>query len=288
MQPNDYLRKNYNLTAIKSEPLSTGFGIFGHKVWLDDGRIGAIKSNFSSSSSVFLLEAKMLNALANQKWPTPCVWEADEHCLLMEWLESDQLAYGAGEEFGVGQTLAQLHQGSAPAHDPYFGYDYNTPIGALTQPNPKTASWIDFFKQHRLMHLGQLAMQKHLLPLDVYERFCRFCADLHHFIDEPCQPSLIHGDIWGGNVITNKGRLLGFIDPAIYYAHFEIELAFTQMFGTFGPDFFKGYQSVQPLDQDFFMNRIDIYNLYPTLVHLALFGVSYLAPIERTLKKFGY
>jgi len=288
MQLNDYLGKSYNLIVLKSEPLSTGFGVSGHKVWLDDGRIGAVKSNFSSSSCAFLIEAKMLGDLQKEKWPIPCVWEADEHCLLMEWLESDGSVLNAVDEFGVGQTLAQLHRTLLPGHDQFFGYDYDTPIGALEQPNQKNGSWVDFFKKQRLMHMAQLARKQGELPLDVFERLNRFCSDLNQFIDEPAQPSLVHGDLWGGNVITNEGHLTGFIDPAIYYAHFEVELAFTQMFGTFGPAFFKGYQSVQPLDQGFFKDRIDIYNLYPTLVHLVLFGASYLAPIKQTLKKFGY
>ena len=105
---------------------------------------------------------------------------------------------------------------------------------------------------------------------------------------EPAHPSLLHGDLWSGNIIVGNDCISGFIDPAIYCGHPETELAFTTMFSTFSDPFFEAYEALSPLEPGFFAERCKIYNLYPTLVHVRLFGASYLPPIDRVLQELGY
>ena len=100
--------------------------------------------------------------------------------------------------------------------------------------------------------------------------------------------SLIHGDVWTTNVLARNGRVTGFIDPAIYYAHAEIELAFTTLFGTFDEDFLRRYEELRPIAPGFMEVRRDIYNLYPLLVHVRLFGGGYVASVESILHRFGF
>lgn len=119
------------------------------------------------------------------------------------------------------------------------------------------------------------------------ERIEALCARLGEWLEEPARPSLIHGDLWGGNVLAADGRISGFIDPAIYYADPEIELAFTTLFGTFGDAFFRRYGELRPLRARFFEERRDLYNLYPLLVHVRLFGGEYVSQVEAILRKFG-
>ncbi len=284
MQLKDHLKQKHKLIIVNSERLSTGFGIKGHKIWLDNGQIAAVKSNLSQRSPNLLIEAQMLESLKEAGWPVPDVWAVDDHCLVMQWLKNDNSQLSQSAEFKTGQNLAKLHQKTAPK----FGFANTTPIGPISQPNQETSSWLEFFKQKRLMHMAVTAYEKEVLPAHIFERLQAFCENLENYLEEPEKPSLIHGDIWGGNVMVHQGQLTGFIDPAIYYADKEIELAFTQMFSTFGHDFFKGYQAITPLEPAFFKERIDIYNLYPTLVHVHLFGNSYVPPIDLTLNKFGY
>ncbi|MDP6927871.1 MAG: fructosamine kinase family protein, partial [Rhodospirillales bacterium] len=125
------------------------------------------------------------------------------------------------------------------------------------------------------------------MPTSMMSRLERLAGRLSEWIDEPCEPSLIHGDMWGGNVLCADGRITGFIDPAIYFADAEIELAFTTLFGTFGDDFFARYNEHRPLKPGFFETRRDLYNLYPLLVHVRLFGGSYVNSVETTLRRFG-
>jgi fructosamine-3-kinase len=109
---------------------------------------------------------------------------------------------------------------------------------------------------------------------------------LDRWISDDARPSLIHGDMWSGNVLTKNGRIAGFVDPAIYYADAEIELAFATLFTTFGDAFFARYSELRPLRSGFFEERRDLYNLYPLLVHVRLFGGGYVGSVERTLARY--
>jgi len=122
-----------------------------------------------------------------------------------------------------------------------------------------------------------------LLP-DLMDAFRAWYRDA---LEAPSQPALIHGDCWSGNVLVKTGRIAGFIDPAIHWAHPEIELAFGTLFGPLGEAFFARYRDMAPLAPGFFEARRDLYNLYPLLVHVQLFGGGYVNSVAQTLEKFG-
>ena len=168
-----------------------------------------------------------------------------------------------------------------------FGYERDTSIGPLTQPNRKSQAWVPFFRDQRLLHMAGEAHREGSLPASLFHRIARLAERIGDDILEPRFPSLLHGDLWGGNVLVRGGRIAGLVDPAIYCGHPEIELAFATLFGTFGQAFFDAYEGVMPLEPGFYETRLDIYNLYPRLVHVRLFGASYLAGIEKTLARLG-
>ncbi len=118
-------------------------------------------------------------------------------------------------------------------------------------------------------------------------RIERLAERLDDYLIEPAFPSLLHGDLWTGNVLVRQGRVAGLVDPAIYCGHPEIELAFTTLFGTFGQRFFAVYEALMPLEPGFHELRSSLYQLYPLLVHVRLFGAGYLARIDRTLARLG-
>lgn len=113
-------------------------------------------------------------------------------------------------------------------------------------------------------------------------------ARLEELIGEPARPSLLHGDLWTGNLLVASARVVGVVDPAIYHGHPEIELAFGTLFGTFGEPFFRRYREVRGLEPGFLEERRHLYNLYPLLVHVRLFGGGYAGAVERTLARFGH
>jgi fructosamine-3-kinase len=119
-------------------------------------------------------------------------------------------------------------------------------------------------------------------------RIERLCARLDEWLSEPERPSLLHGDVWTTNILADGDRITAFLDPAIYFGHPEIELAFTRLFGTFGRAFYDHYRQIRPIAPGFFEERCDFYNLYPLLVHVRLFGGSYVASVQHTLEQYGF
>ena len=129
--------------------------------------------------------------------------------------------------------------------------------------------------------------------MDWTDRHCRYFHRLlsRHsllYTEMVTTGALIHGDVWTTNVLARAGRITAFLDPAIYYADPEIELAFIGLFGTFGRAFHEAYHSLRPIAPGFFEERRDLYNLYPLLVHVRLFGGSYVGQVERTLAGYGF
>ena len=116
----------------------------------------------------------------------------------------------------------------------------------------------------------------------------RLAGRVGEWLSEPARPSLIHGDVWTTNVLAQGGRITAFLDPALYYADPEIELAFIGLFGTFGRAFYEQYHALRAIAPGFFEERRDLYNLYPLLVHVRLFGGSYVGQVERVLSAYGF
>ncbi len=264
-------------------PLSGGCIGQVYRIGLRDGRRLVAKVDVGSAPRLGI-EAYMLRYLASHsELPVPQVVHSEDRLLIMTFLPGDSRFPPQTQEHAA-ELLAALHNLSAPR----YGLEQATLIGGLHQPNPWTERWLDFFREQRLLYMAGEGVKSGRLPQTVFSRLQRFCGHLDKWLAEPERPSLIHGDVWTTNVLAEGGKVTGFVDPAIYYAHPEIELAFTTLFGTFGEPFFARYQEIRPLPSGFFEERRDIYNLYPLLVHVRLFGGSYVSSVERTLRHFGY
>jgi len=250
---------------------------------LPDGR--TVVAKVGESTSHLDLEGRMLTYLAQHSaLPVPDVLFADKALLVMTWIES-RGELGPQVQKHAAELIAALH---AITTDQGFGFAYDTVIGGLSQPNPWTSGWVDFFRNQRLIYMSEEAARCGRLPSTVQARLERFAASLGRWLEEPAQPALIHGDLWAGNILSASNRITGFIDPALYYADPEIELAFTTLFNTFGTAFFNRYSEFHTIKPGFFEDRRDIYNLYPLLVHVRLFGGSYVNAVETTLHRFGF
>lgn len=265
-------------------PMPVGYGRAGYKVVLADGRTLAVKLRKKKASVNLTLEAFMLGELARHSdLPVPAVHLAKPELLVMEFIETDGGEITPEVERHAAGLIAALH--ATPR--PHFGYERDTWIDPLPQPNPLADCWIPFFRDHRLLGMARAAEAERRLPARLLARLERLAERLFDYLTEPRHPSLLHGDLWTGNVLVRGNKIAGFVDPAIYWGHPEIELAFTTMFGTFGRSFFEAYEALLPLEPGFHELRSAIYKLYPTLVLVRLLGSAYLPPIERTLKRVG-
>ncbi len=254
-----------------------------YRVRMKDG--GDIVVKYDSRPSPALdIEGYMLRYLAEHSaLPVPPVLHSSPQLLAMEHLDGDS-RFDAAAQRHAAELLAALHEVRASQ----YGLDRATLIGGLHQPNPWTSTWVDFFRDHRLLHMADKALEERVMPAALHRRIHKFAERLEDFIDEPTHPSLLHGDVWTTNVLARNGRITGFIDPAVYYGHPEIELAFITLFNTFGTPFFDAYHALRPIAPGFLERRRDLYNLYPLLVHTRLFGASYLNGIDQTLARQGF
>ena len=263
------------------QPLSGGCVGQVYGVHLPDGRKFVAKVDDGTSATLDK-EAWMLRYLAtNSRLPVPKVIYSAPDLLLMSFLPGSSVT--ATAEPHAAELLANLHAITAPA----YGLETDTLIGGLHQPNPWTKSWVDFFRQQRLLFMAHTAHNAGRLPRRDLARIEKLAVRLERWLEEPPAPALIHGDVWSGNVLAQEERITGFLDPAIYYADPEIELAFITLFHTFGDTFFRRYDELYGIRPGFWEIRRDVYNLYPLLVHVRLFGGGYLASVQRTLSRFG-
>lgn len=198
--------------------------------------------------------------------------------LVLEFIEKGKPDENFWEIFG--NQLAALHQHTQK----HFGLDHNNYIGKLPQKNTLTSSWVDFFIQHRLEPQLKMAQSKNLIDAPFINTVRKLYTVLPDIFPLE-KPALLHGDLWSGNFMNNSQGLPCIFDPAVYYGHREMELAFTHLFGGFDQQFYDSYHEAFPLAPGF-EDRIDIYNIYPLMVHVNLFGPSYLSGIQRTLNRF--
>lgn len=228
-------------------------------------------------------EAWMLNYLKQgSRVPVPEVIHAEDDLLVMDFVANDG-ALDAFAETHLGDVVAALHAIEGKS----FGFERDTVIGSLPQPNPEAADWRAFFRDHRLLNTARLARDSGRLPARLFDRLETLAGKLHVWLSNDCRPSLIHGDLWSGNILSRNTKIVALIDPALYFADPEIELAFMTLFNSVGKKFFARYNEHRPLRPGFFEERRDLYNLYPLLVHVRLFGGGYTAQVERTLARYG-
>ncbi len=180
----------------------------------------------------------------------------------------------------MGEQLANLHRNT---HS-HFGLDYNNYIGSLVQKNSLKENWVDFFIEERLAVQLSLDEENNKISLQLRKQFEVLYKKLPDLLPQE-KPALLHGDLWSGNVMVNALGEPTLIDPAVYYGNREAELAFTLLFGGFNSQFYSAYQKAFPLSPGF-DSRTDLYNLYPLLVHVNLFGESYVLHVRETLKRF--
>ena len=235
-----------------------------------------VKWNASSPSTMFPAEAYGLRLLAGAnaiRVPAVIAW-ADAGLpfpayLLLEYVETGSKR-GDGVMAAFGQQLAALHRHTAGQH----GLDQDNFIGRLPQPNRPTVSWAGFYGQHRIGFQMELARQRGRLPKRREDLLTRLIARLPDLLDDTAiQPSLLHGDLWGGNYLIDDQGQAVLIDPAVCYGHREMDLAMSELFGGFSSRFYDAYDAAYPLDG--YPERRALYQLYYILAHLNLFGESY-------------
>ncbi len=268
------------------EPVGGGCINNGARLLTTTGVSFFLKTNPSAPGDMFQREAEGLSVLRSEnidervlRPAVPVPHLVGESFLLLEDLNPAPPAANYWTEFG--RQLANLHTTTSNQ----FGFTHNNYIGSTPQVNTWTNDGYLFFIGHRLLFQAGLAQRSGLLDTYDYRQIEALCQKLHEFI--PPQPaSLIHGDLWSGNAISDSRGAPAIIDPAVYFGWAEAELAMAALFGNFPDEFYQAYEEVFPLENGY-RQRFPIYNLYHLLNHLNLFGMGYLSQVRAILHRFA-
>lgn len=256
-----------------------------YAVTLNTGDTIFMKANAKEKAASFTAEAAGLFAIAQTGTiRTPKILcagtddgeEVGYSFLLMEFIKSGERRSDYWET--LARELAAMHQADASAfvESGAFGFYEDNFIGARPQDNAPAATWVEFFRDKRLAPQFKAAASN--FSSEEMSRATKLLDHLDDFLIEPKKPSLVHGDLWSGNVMAGPDGKAMLIDPAAYVGHAEADLAMTELFGGFAPAFYQAYRETNPLEPGYEKRR-DLYNLYQLLNHLNLFGKSYLGPV---------
>ncbi len=202
----------------------------------------------------------------------------DKAYLILEFIKSAPRAKDYWLHFG--QSLAQLHSHT----DKEFGLEFDNYIGSQPQRNARHREGTNFFIEERLKVQAGKALYHNRISPQLHGKFERLYRVLPDLLPRE-RPALVHGDLWSGNVIADAQGQVALVDPAAHYGQREAELSYTHLFGGFDPEFYAAYDEAFPLEPGF-QERIAIYNLYPLLVHVNIFGRSYVSAVEKVLNRF--
>ena len=270
---------------------------------LSNGEKCFIKTNHMGMLGMFMAEANGLAALGStDAIGVPQVFAAgkdrDAGCsfLLMEFLDQDSPVKHYWERFG--RELAAMHRallvdpslrvqmkmnhpkGQSDKGAAIYGFFEDNYIGSTPQKNDWRKSFIDFYRDCRLV--PQMQMAKNKLGKTALEKLDKLISRLDQFLTEPAFPSLLHGDLWSGNAVCGPDGKAWILDPAAYLGFYEADLAMTQLFGGFPSRFYEAYQEVNPINPGY-ADRRRIYDLYHMLNHLNLFGSGYAGSVRSIL-----
>ena len=248
-----------------------------------EGRAWFIKINHADRVDMFAAECEGLGELAAARdlgVPRAAGFGASEQFawLVLEWLELTGASGNADRQ--LGRALAGMHRLTAE----HFGWHRDNYIGTTVQPNGWADNWVDFFREQRLGQQLALAQQNGA-PQSIIDSGRQLTEQMDDwFRDYAPIPSLLHGDLWGGNRGTLADGRPVLFDPAVYYGDREADIAMTRLFGGFSAEFYAAYDKEWPLDGGASDNGRSLYNLYHVLNHFNLFGGSYLMQAEQLMQ----
>lgn len=262
---------------------------------LSNGEKVFIKMNTAEHADFFRTELLGLTALDSTGKigvPETFGWGIDRDkgtsFLLMEYLHSGPRKPDYWEVYG--HELAMLHRASCGTWtkrtdgEGRYGFVEDNFIGASPQKNALSSRWSDFFREYRL--LPQMQRADKYFDCTLRKKADRLLDRLDGLLREPQFPSLLHGDLWSGNMLCGPDGKVWIIDPAVYVGDFEADLAMTQLFGSLPDRFYDAYQEINPIDKSGYACRRDLYDLYHLLNHLNLFGRAYLPEVAEIIERF--
>ena len=267
------------------QSLSGGCISNAYKINTKDGNSFFLKYNYSASGNMFIAEAHGLKELDKAGVITiPKVVGFDKDFILLELIDSSGKSKNFSEDFG--RKFAQLHK----FNNEYYGFYEDNFIGSNPQinipDNDENKNWTHFYFNKRILYQYHLAERLGNSTSELKKAISLLENKIDSIVtDNGEKPSLLHGDLWGGNYMVDKNGSACLIDPAVYYGNREADLAMTKLFGGYDSKFYNAYNEEYPLP-DGYNYRENIYKLYHVLNHLNLFGGGYYSQAISLIKYY--
>lgn len=273
MNPAERAEKLLDVRLADSRPVAGGDLSAVFEIRLEDGRVLIAKGGPAPA-----IEAAMLDAIRAKGVAAPEVVAHDESVLVIE-----RLPAGGGIESAwrhLGRQLSRLHavDESGIGRQACYGWQDSYAFGRVPIDNGWSGDWPGFWAERRL------AILLSGLPRTLASRAERLAARLPDLLPATPRPSLLHGDLWVGNILVADGRISGLIDPACYFGDREVDFAMLRLFGRPGPELMEECEALATGHE----RRRPIYQLWPALVHVRLFGAGYHGMVDRLLGLAGF
>ena len=273
-----------NKIITDSKLLSSSFGINCIKITIENKFNLIVKyykyveeNNFNAIKS----EAKnliYLNKLNLKSFPK--VYSQNEDYLIMSFFDNNEIKPNYTKD-DLLNSIISIHS----LHNKEYGFDFDTQIGGLRQKNTKMDNWVEYYKELRLGYIFNLLNKENILDLSLSLKIEKLLNKLENYIPKNPRASLLHGDLWEGNILFKNSNFVGFIDPGTFYGHNELEIAYLTWFN---PDFIKNnflekYNNIISLDKEY-KNYEPIYQLYYSLMNVYLWDRNYIKDSRRLIE----
>tara|TARA_B100000674_G_scaffold481324_1_gene481962 strand:- start:421 stop:1290 length:870 start_codon:yes stop_codon:yes gene_type:complete len=273
-----------NKKIIDSKLLSDSFGINCIKITTSDDEKYVVKYYINKNKEFNAIKSELdnlifLNKIKNNVFPKVCL--VNSNYLVMSYIENDKKKPKKTEGDLI-EAIISIHQNSSDT----FGFDFDTQIGGLKQKNNRNKNWVEFYRELRLGYIYELINLSDPMEKSINKKIEFLINNLENFIPNNPKISLLHGDLWEGNILFKNNKFSGFIDPGSFYGHNEMEIAYLRWFNPSFIDryFLEKYNDQIILDKNYFNYEL-IYQLYYCLMNVYLWDKSYISDTNDLLKK---
>ena len=261
--------------------LSNSFNMICEKILLQNNEAFVVKyyQNKKNEFNSIISEKNSLSYLANITSLVPKIKFNSNELLIIDYIENNDIK-DKNYQVILAEEISKIHQNT----NNRYGFQFDAQIGALKQTNEFIDNWVVFFREKRLNSIFELINNDDPMTNNINQKIEKLLKNIHNFIPNNPIPRLLHGDLWAGNILYNNGKLVGLIDPGIFFGHNELEIAYLTWFNFVNEEFLKIYSNIIPIERDYFEYE-PIYQLYYCLLNVHLWDRIYIKEVEKLLNK---
>ena len=261
--------------------LSNSFNMICEKILLQNNEAFVVKyyQNKKNEFNSIISEKNSLSYLANITSLVPKIKFNSNELLIIDYIENNDIK-DKNYQVILAEVISKIHQNT----NNRYGFQFDAQIGALKQTNEFIDNWVIFFREKRLNSIFELINNDDPMTNNINQKIEKLLKNIHNLIPNNPIPRLLHGDLWAGNILYNNGKLVGLIDPGIFFGHNELEIAYLTWFNFVNEEFLKIYSNIIPIERDYFEYE-PIYQLYYCLLNVHLWDRIYIKEVEKLLNK---